>query len=96
MDEDFQLDSLDRELDAALCGITAPPGLASNILCRIERPRVLPEVLEGLAALSLLSVVLALLLNFGPPVPAPLMMIATSTVALVIAFVFAVRTLNEA
>jgi hypothetical protein len=50
-------DELDEELTRAFAGISAPPRLASSVLnhVRTPRPTRLPELLDGIAWMGILS-----------------------------------------
>lgn len=68
MDEREALQILERELDSALGGITAPPTFAASVRSRIPAARIrsLPEILDGVGWVSVLFALFVLLACFAP------------------------------
>ncbi len=97
MDEQQALEYLDRELDAALGGIAAPPSLAPAVLRRtVARPERLPEILDAVGWLAVVTAALAVWVYFAPPVEPNFTMLAVAVGTVVAAaFGFALRCLRE-
>ena len=72
-DEEQTLRIIDDELDAALAGLSAPPGFVAAVRRRAAKSRVspLPEVLDSIGLAAVLAVVFALLLWLAPMAQGP-------------------------
>jgi hypothetical protein len=55
--DEIDLDEIDEELTRAFAGISAPPRLASSVMNQVRTPPPtrLPEVLDGIAWMGILS-----------------------------------------
>jgi len=72
-DDERALRMIDQELDAALAGLSAPPGFAAAVRRRVAASRVspLPEILDSIGWAAVLTIVSLLLLWFAPMLRGP-------------------------
>ncbi|HZU27331.1 MAG TPA: hypothetical protein VFA04_17520 [Bryobacteraceae bacterium] len=97
MDEERALRQIDETLDAALGGITAPPGFAARVRRRVREPRLsrAPEILDAIGWLAVLALVFVVALLWLPPGTNTAAAVAVAGIAVAPAAVFGIRTLRE-